>query len=129
MCGCLLPLLGTWPTTQARALTGNQTSDPLVRRLALNPLSHTSHSYSYFSYKNFIVLVLIFKSMMYFELLFLSCGFMSFISFAKLLANMPTNIVSASLSLFLGLQLQVCLIYSLCPSCLLSSIASVVCFS
>ena len=36
------PLLGTWPTTQACALTGNQTSDPLVRRLALNPLSHTS---------------------------------------------------------------------------------------
>ena len=36
------PLLGTWPTTQACALTGNQTSDPLVCRLALNPLSHTS---------------------------------------------------------------------------------------
>ena len=34
--------LGTWPTTQARALTGNQTSDPLVRRLVLNSLSHTS---------------------------------------------------------------------------------------
>ena len=31
----------TWPATQARALTGNQTGDPLVRRLALNPLSHT----------------------------------------------------------------------------------------
>ena len=24
------PLLGTWPATQACALTGNQTSDPLV---------------------------------------------------------------------------------------------------
>ena len=36
------PLLGTWPTTQARALTGNWTGDPLVHRLALNPLSHTS---------------------------------------------------------------------------------------
>ena len=36
------PLLGTWPTTQACALTGNQTSDPLVCRPALNPLSHTS---------------------------------------------------------------------------------------
>ena len=36
------PLLGTWPTTQACALTGNQTSNPLVHRLALNPLSHTS---------------------------------------------------------------------------------------
>ena len=35
------PLLGTWATTQACALTGNQTSDPLVRRLALNPVSHT----------------------------------------------------------------------------------------
>ena len=36
------PALGTWPTTQAWALTGNQTSDPLVHRPALNPLSHTS---------------------------------------------------------------------------------------
>ena len=35
-------LLGTWPATQACALTGNQTSDPLVCRLVLNPLSHTS---------------------------------------------------------------------------------------
>ena len=31
------PLLGTWPATQACALTGTQTSDPLVHRLALNP--------------------------------------------------------------------------------------------
>ena len=36
------PLLGAWPTTQACALIGNQTSDPLVHRLALHPLSHTS---------------------------------------------------------------------------------------
>ena len=44
MCGCLssTPLLGTWPATQACALMGNQTGDPLVRRPALNPLSHTS---------------------------------------------------------------------------------------
>ena len=38
----MCPLLGTWPATQACALTGNQTSNPLVCRLALNPLSHTS---------------------------------------------------------------------------------------
>ena len=36
------PPLGTWPTTQACALTGNQTSDPLVRMLVLNPLTYTS---------------------------------------------------------------------------------------
>ena len=36
------PLLGTWLATQACALTGNQTGDPLVRRLALHPLGHTS---------------------------------------------------------------------------------------
>ena len=34
----------TWPATQACALTGNWTSDPLVHRPALNPLSHTSQS-------------------------------------------------------------------------------------
>ena len=36
-----LPGLQTKPTTQACALTGNQTGDPLVHRGALNPLSHT----------------------------------------------------------------------------------------
>ena len=38
----VVPPLGTWPATQACALTGNQTSDPLVHRPVLNPLSHTS---------------------------------------------------------------------------------------
>ena len=42
------PLLGTRPTTQAFALTGNQKSDTLVARLALNPLSHTSQGYTSF---------------------------------------------------------------------------------
>ena len=36
------PLLRTWPATQACALTGDRTGDPLVCRLVLNPLSHTS---------------------------------------------------------------------------------------
>ena len=39
------PLLGTWPETQACVLTGNQTGDPLVHKLVLNPLSHTSQGY------------------------------------------------------------------------------------
>ena len=34
--------LGTWSATQARALAGNRTGDPLVHRLALSPLRHTS---------------------------------------------------------------------------------------
>ena len=38
----MCPLLGTWLATQACALTGNRTSDPLVHRPALNSLSHTS---------------------------------------------------------------------------------------
>ena len=36
------PQLGTGLVTQACALTGNQTGDPMVRRPALNPLSYTS---------------------------------------------------------------------------------------
>ena len=35
-------LLETWPRTQACALTGNRTGDPLVHKPVLNPLSHTS---------------------------------------------------------------------------------------
>ena len=42
------PALGTWPETQACALTGNRTSDPLIRRQALNPLSETSQGYPSF---------------------------------------------------------------------------------
>ena len=45
------PLLGTWTATQACALIGNPTSNALVRRPALNPLSYTSqglnHSISF----------------------------------------------------------------------------------
>ena len=33
---------GSWPATQACALVGNWTSDPLVCRLVLNPLSHNT---------------------------------------------------------------------------------------
>ena len=36
------PLTGDPATTQACALTGNPTGDPLVHRPALSPLSHTS---------------------------------------------------------------------------------------
>ena len=42
------PPLGTWSATQARALNGNQTGDLLLRRPALNPLSHTSQGCFYF---------------------------------------------------------------------------------
>ena len=42
-------LLGTWPATEACALTGNQTSHPLVHRPVLNPLSHTSQGCFIFS--------------------------------------------------------------------------------
>ena len=39
----------TWPTTQACALTRTRTSDLLVHRLVLNPLSHTGQDYSMYS--------------------------------------------------------------------------------
>ena len=43
------PPLGTWLTIQAYALTGNRTGDPLVCRLALNPLSNTSQGSTRFA--------------------------------------------------------------------------------
>ena len=51
---CVPRPLGTWPATQACALTGNQTRDPLVRRTALNPLSHTNQGSSCFSKNNIL---------------------------------------------------------------------------
>ena len=49
MCGCLswAPTRDTWPKIQACALTGNWTSNPLVPRPALNPLSHYSQDSSF----------------------------------------------------------------------------------
>ena len=38
----LTSLWGTWPATLACVLTRNRTSNPLVHRLALNPVTHTS---------------------------------------------------------------------------------------
>ena len=48
MCGCFLcaPQLGTWPATQACALTENWTSDPLVCRLALNLWATPARAFS-----------------------------------------------------------------------------------
>ena len=43
----MCPVLGTWPTIQACVLTGNWTGYPLVCRLALNALSHTSWGYRF----------------------------------------------------------------------------------
>ena len=42
------PPLGTQPTTQACAPTGNWTSNPLGCRPELNPLSHTSQGFFFF---------------------------------------------------------------------------------
>ena len=42
------PPLGTWPVAQACALTGNWMGNPLVPRLALNPLSHISQGWFFF---------------------------------------------------------------------------------
>ena len=44
--------LGAWPATQACALTGNWTSDLLVHRVVLSPLSHTSQGINSFSYNS-----------------------------------------------------------------------------
>ena len=47
------PLLGTWPSTQACALTGNQTNDLLVHRLVLDPQSHTSQGCHHYFLSSF----------------------------------------------------------------------------
>ena len=41
------PLLGIEPAAQTCALTDNQTSDLMVHRPGLNPLSHTSQGWFY----------------------------------------------------------------------------------
>ena len=45
------PPLGTWPTAQACALTGNRNSNFLVCRPMLNPLSHTTQGHKFFFFR------------------------------------------------------------------------------
>ena len=49
------PQLGTWPATQACALSGNWTSDLLVHRSALNPLNQTSQGWRFFCLFVFLI--------------------------------------------------------------------------
>ena len=56
------PQLGTLSATQACALTGNLTSNPLVLKPALSPLSHTSQGYNFFK----ILCKLLFLTRIYF---------------------------------------------------------------
>ena len=67
------PLLGTWPATQACALTGNQTSNLSVHRPVLNPLSHTSQSDSmcFFNCDLFCIHSIAFLSLFTFFICFL----------------------------------------------------------
>ena len=54
----LCPQLRACRATQACALTGNQTCNPLVHRLVLNPLSHTSQGRTH-SFLNVVVYSLV----------------------------------------------------------------------
>ena len=55
-----MPPTGTWPATQACALTGTQSSDLSVHRPALNPLNHTSQDEFDQSFKSFLSFLLYF---------------------------------------------------------------------
>ena len=54
----MCPPLGTWPVTQARALPGNRTGDPLVCRPELNPVSHTSQGQNLFFFPYLFIYLL-----------------------------------------------------------------------
>ena len=50
----MCPLLGTWPVTQACALTGNQTGDSLVHRLFIAQSTEPHQPGQYFKYFEYI---------------------------------------------------------------------------
>ena len=60
--GCLLhtPPLGTWSATQACAVIGNRTSNLLVCRLVLSPLSHTTQGWKSFLFNYWHVINILF---------------------------------------------------------------------
>ena len=48
------PLLGTWPESQAHALTGNRTSDPLVQRPGAQSTKPHQHGLKKLNFKYFV---------------------------------------------------------------------------
>ena len=48
--------LGTWPTTQAYALTGNQTSNLLVCRPTHSPINHTVRTMIIFIFSEYVMI-------------------------------------------------------------------------
>ena len=54
----LQPLPGTWPMTQACATTENWTSDPLLCRPTLNPLSYISQDHVFLLFSSTVVSIL-----------------------------------------------------------------------
>ena len=77
-------LLGSWPITQAYALIGNRSSNPLVHRLSLNPLSYTGQGPNLLTLWKIIlwILILHIASLFYVSgviefALVLSCGYFS----------------------------------------------------
>ena len=111
-----LPQPGTWSTTQACALTGNHTSNPLVGRPALNPLSHTSQGWIiYFKRVNIIVCMWIISQFKKKQLVLHGLALMSLIahpsyasylllallSVAFLLLSFPHTVSSLNCSLFM----------------------------
>ena len=51
----ILPQIGPWLGTQACVLIGNRTSDPLVLRLAHNPLTYTSQGHMYMHFIHLVI--------------------------------------------------------------------------
>ena len=60
-----MPPTGDLAATQACALTGNQTGDPLVHRSALNPLSCTSQGWVVVFYGNSLSCMFILYTVLY----------------------------------------------------------------
>ena len=93
------PPLGTWPTTQACALTGIRTSDPLVHRLARNLLSHTSQGFLTFLNNKLVIVFFVSRlspssisAFIFFLLLEISCWltvFSGFLAWELLQKNKP----------------------------------------
>ena len=101
----MCPLLGTWPATEACALSGNWTSNPLVHSLVLSLLSHTSQCSAFI----FINTLLIFFCLFYFYLIFSRCLF----KFSVILSFLLIHIMGFSLITVLPIPYRFRYLFSL----------------
>ena len=111
-----VPQPGTWRASQACALTGNQTCNVPVYRMALSALSHTSQGSLFLTFNGLIkghaLLLIVHIIFLEYHELFLFCRVFSFFILGKFYCIMSLNISLEQKSHFKNIMVFFWIIFS-----------------